>query len=322
MNRIAILSNAGSGRNARKAALIESFGGLTAVHQEVTRSAADLPRALEALLARNPSVLAINGGDGTVHAVLTALGDRPAPPLAVLPAGSTNMTAHDLRCGGRLSRRRRALLALRDLPRETWPTLSRPPLALRCPDGRELRGFFFGMGMIVRGIEYWHASLRHGGGAGEWAAGAALLRVALGMLRREAPFDTPAQLPAMLDGDPLPPAPKSLFLASTMQRLFLGMTPFWGVEAGPLACTWLSDRPRGLGWRLPALLTGRARFLSPEAGFFSRRGETLSLTVEEPWVIDGEAYTDQGTLALRAASLRTFVALAGPGKAGSRGQGG
>ena len=48
--------------------------------------------------------------------VLTALGDRPAPPLAVLPAGSTNMTAHDLRCGGRLSRRRRALLALRDLP--------------------------------------------------------------------------------------------------------------------------------------------------------------------------------------------------------------
>jgi hypothetical protein len=94
------------------------------------------------------------------------------------------------------------------------------------------------------------------------------------------------------------------------------------VEAGPLACTWLSDRPRGLGWRLPALLTGRARFLSPEAGFFSRRGETLSLTVEEPWVIDGEAYTDQGTLALRAASLRTFVALAGPGKAGSWGQGG
>ena len=60
-----------------------------------------------------------------------------------------------------------------------------------------------------------------------------------------------------------------------MQRLFLGMTPFWGVEAGPLACTWLSDRPQGLGWRLPALLTGRARFLSPEAGFFSRRGETL-----------------------------------------------
>lgn len=223
------------------------------------------------------------------------------------------MTAHDLRCGGRLSRRRRALLALRDLPPETWPTFSRAPLALRCPDGRELRGFFFGMGMIVRGIDYWHASLRHGGGAGEWAAGAALLRVALGMLRREAPFDTPVQLPAVLDGDTLSPAPKSLFLASTMQRLFLGMTPFWGREAGPVACTWLSGRPQGLGWRLPALLSGRARFLPPEAGFFSRRGETLSLTVEEPWVIDGEAYTDQGTLTLSAAPPRTFVALAGPG---------
>jgi hypothetical protein len=133
------------------------------------------------------------------------------------------------------------------------------------------------------------------------------------MLRREAPFDTPVQLPAVLDGAPLAPAPKSLFLASTMQRLFLGMTPFWGREAGTLACTWLSDRPQALGWRLPALLTGRARFLPPAAGFFSRRGETLSLTVEEPWVIDGEAYSDPGTLTLRAAPPRTFVALAGPG---------
>ena len=86
LNRIAILSNAGSGRNARKAALIESFGGLTAVHQEVTRSAADLPRALEALLARNPSVLAINGGDGyRARRAHGARGSPRAAPLAACP---------------------------------------------------------------------------------------------------------------------------------------------------------------------------------------------------------------------------------------------
>ena len=102
------------------------------------------------------------------------------------------------------------------------------------------------------------------------------------MLRREAPLDTPAQLPAMLDGDPLPPAPKSLFLASTMQRLFLGMTPFWGVEAGPLACTWLSDRPRGLGWRLPALLTGRARFCRRRRASSAVAGKRFPLRWRNP----------------------------------------
>ncbi len=314
MNRIAILSNAGSGRNARKAALIESFGGLTAVSQEVTRSAADVPMALEALLAKAPSVLAINGGDGTVHAVLTARGDRPAPPLAILPAGSTNMTAHDLRCGGRLSRRRRALLALRDLPVATWPCLERAPLALETPEGESLRGFFFGAGVIVRGIEYWHASLGHGGRAGEWAAGAALLRVALGMLRREAPFDAPAHLPGRLDGHTLACAEKSLFLASTMKRLFLGMTPFWGPGAGPLACTWLSPGASGLAWRLPALLFGRSAYLPQAAGYFSARGARLTLEVAEPWVIDGEVYRSVGPLTLTAGAPRTFVALAGPGR--------
>ena len=37
------------------------------------------------------------------------------------------------------------------------------------------------------------------------------------------------------------------------------------------------------------------------------------ITIEnEENVIDGEAYTDEGTLTLRAALPRTFVALAGP----------
>ena len=52
-----------------------------------------------------PKVLAINGGDGTVQAVLTEIhngahfGDEP-PPVAVLPSGKTNLIALDLGARG------------------------------------------------------------------------------------------------------------------------------------------------------------------------------------------------------------------------------
>ena len=86
----------------------------------------------------------------------------------------------------------------------------------------------------------------------------------------------------MLDGDPLPPAPKSLFFGQHHAAPFPRHDPVLGSGGGTPACTWLSDRPRGLGWRLPALLTGRARFLSPEAGFFSRRGKRFPLRWRNP----------------------------------------
>ena len=124
MNRLAIVSNAGSGRNRRRSELLR------------------VPDALTDLLVREPDLIAVNGGDGTVQAVLSAwarlrdAGSVPEalPPLAVLPAGSTNMTAHDLGCGGRLTRRVGDLLALRVAHRYTdsrraRPRASRPSIA-------------------------------------------------------------------------------------------------------------------------------------------------------------------------------------------------
>ncbi|MDZ7826711.1 MAG: diacylglycerol kinase family protein [Gammaproteobacteria bacterium] len=100
---MAILSNAGSGRNRGRNALLRTLDAVSGVHHRITRSAEEVDAALAELLAPAPAVLAVNGGDGTVQAVLTALEQRgggDCPPLAILPAGSTNMTAHDLRCGG------------------------------------------------------------------------------------------------------------------------------------------------------------------------------------------------------------------------------
>lgn len=60
----------------------------------------ELDQAAAALAAEPPAVLAVHGGDGTLHRVLTALlrawGERPLPPLAILSGGTMNVVANSL----------------------------------------------------------------------------------------------------------------------------------------------------------------------------------------------------------------------------------
>jgi hypothetical protein len=64
-----------------------------------------LGAALRTIARVKPTVLVINGGDGTVQGTLTEIfngrqfGDNP-PPVAVLPNGKTNLIALDLGAGG------------------------------------------------------------------------------------------------------------------------------------------------------------------------------------------------------------------------------
>lgn len=322
MNRIAVLSNAGSGRNRRRSELLRVLDATSGVDHVVTDSADAIAATLTTLLGREPAALAVNGGDGTVQAVLTVLADLvdagavPATqvPLAILPAGSTNMTAHDVGCGGRMQRRVGDLLALRDRDRSAWRMEARQPLQVVDDAGTRRIGFFFGMGTIVRGIEYWHERLRHGGGAGEWGAGAALVRGAWGIARRQPPFDTPAHL--LLRSEGSSPAmcaeveqDVAFLLATTMRRLFLGLTPFWGAPEAPVAVTWLDPGARRLLTRLPALLTGKAARLPAEDGYHGLRTEQLTLAFDDPWVIDGEVFPASPRLTLEPAPALPFLRL-------------
>src|SRR5205814_9285179 len=73
-------------------------------HYEVEH-ASQIGEAMKSIARVRPSVLAVNGGDGTVQAVLTELyngghfGAAP-PPVAVLPSGRTNLIAIDLGARG------------------------------------------------------------------------------------------------------------------------------------------------------------------------------------------------------------------------------
>src|SRR5690606_9145379 len=155
---------------------------------------------------------------------------------------------------------------------------------------------FFGMGTIVRGIEYFHARIRDSGGAHELGAGVALARAVWGIARREPPFAEPLMVdveavPAGDDGAFRLPAavPAHLVLATTLARLFLGIRPYWGNGGdAPLRCTLVEAGASGFVTRLPRLLRGRPDpQMTPANGYHSARLAALSLRFDGSFTIDG-----------------------------------
>ena len=105
-HRIALISNPKSTGNLAQLPRIRAYCDAhhDIFHYEV-EAADQIGEAMRTIARINPTVLAINGGDGTVQAVLTELhngghfGDA-APPVAVLPSGKTNLIALDLGARG------------------------------------------------------------------------------------------------------------------------------------------------------------------------------------------------------------------------------
>ncbi len=95
-------------------------------------------------------VLAVNGGDGTLHVVLTAFIEayegEPLPPVAILRGGTMNTIAHGLRISGRPADLLSALL-LRYHTDQDLPLAERNILKIEGGDRPEY-GFLFGNGLL------------------------------------------------------------------------------------------------------------------------------------------------------------------------------
>ena len=104
--RIALISNPKSTGNLAQLPRIRAF---CAEHPDIfhyeVEAASQIGDAMRTIARIEPAVLAINGGDGTVQAVLTELHNggcfgTMTPPVAVLPSGKTNLIALDLGAQG------------------------------------------------------------------------------------------------------------------------------------------------------------------------------------------------------------------------------
>ncbi|MGI8944468.1 MAG: diacylglycerol kinase family protein [Qipengyuania sp.] len=308
--RIGVIYNPRSHRNrGQDLACAEADGVLVAQ----PRTKPEIAEALADFARKGVTYLIINGGDGTVRDVLSAaepvFGDA-MPELAVLPKGKTNALNVDLGApadwtlsdaisafatGRRVVRR----------PVDVRPTTGGPTL---------LRGFVFGGGAFALGVRAGQDAHRIGffnslavGVTSVWGVLQALFGRDSNPWRRGVQTDIRLQpgnlaLPHSEHGDP---ARRVVVLATTLQKLPLGIKPF-GKERGGLKLMAI-DRPRRrLVGLLPLIVAGwHPRWLA-KAGYHVADAEGFDITIGDQFILDGEAFPAGSYRATQGPEL-TFV---------------
>ncbi|MBO1078047.1 diacylglycerol kinase family protein [Roseomonas haemaphysalidis] len=300
MQRLGIISN------PRSRGHLDGVAGLDGADAGLPHALPPDRAALRATLAdfaaQGVTLLVVNGGDGTLREVLGALPEAwpgPPPALAPLAAGRTNLLARTL---GQRGKGPAALQALRDaaaagrLRRELRPVLEVHRAGL---GEAPLRGLLFGAAGFVHATRMANGAPRQRGLKDNAAVGATALLTAVQTLSGRGPQaralrqGTPMRV--AVDGAAGVEAPRFILLATTLDRLMFGLWPFWGDGAGALR--WLdvaAPPPRLLGG-LWSLLRRRPPGLP---GWHSGRADALDLSLDEPFVLDGELF-DPGPAGVR-----------------------
>ncbi|MBP0491228.1 diacylglycerol/lipid kinase family protein [Pararoseomonas indoligenes] len=307
--------------NPLSRALREGRHGLDgATTAGMLRSAPATPEALRFVLgdfaARGVDLLVVQGGDGTLREVLTALPacfERP-PAVALLATGKTNLAARVL---GTAGPGEEGLVALRraaeagTLRRRAVPVLE---VARPGRDEAPMRGFLFGAGAftVAKGMadrRLHRRGIHDGLAVGLALAGTAIRAVA----RRAHPLRAGFDMALSVDGQPAPPGRRFLLLATPLDRLMLGLWPFWGGEDGALRWLDVKAPPRRLAAAIwAARRNGDGGAIPPwmsAAGYASGRAGRISLRLDTPFVLDGEVFEPgpEGLL-LSAPATVTFAA--------------
>ncbi|WP_122049327.1 diacylglycerol kinase family protein [Asaia bogorensis] len=297
--RLALIHNPRSRKNrrdgsrfARQAQKLLGDGFLVpASHDEMTGMVEDLAR-------RNVRLIAINGGDGTVSDVMTAVmrayPEGSLPDLAIFPSGNTNLIARDIGFS------RRGIAALLQLWTHgaTLPRIYRKPLRVSWPENEhEPRlGMFQGSSGYARAIAIAHSPhvLRY---APHNLAVAVTLVGAFGSLlwrRQRETWLTGDRFILEGDGKTLADGQSFLFLSTALQKLNLGIWPFWDqaqAKSGGLHYLHVADHPRRLLQATWSLLRGHApSWLRQSDDYQSGRASQMVLTCAGDFVLDGEHF--------------------------------
>lgn len=322
--RLAVLTNPQSGRNRSGN---PKFHALLSTEPDVLHRTATSPEEVRAALGDidrfAPDILAINAGDGTVAAALTAITAHKVlaslPIIALLHGGTANITANDVGVPGSPARGLRKVLDwIHDEP-DAEPLRQRSVLRVDAPGHEPICGMIFGAGAVINGIEYCHEKVHGRGVGGGLGAGLCGLRVLWAMVRRDHRLVRP--VPMILNVGPSAVDSKAqriegdfaLVIATTLEKFALGTRPFWGGSDGPFRWTAIRYGAERLGRILPSILFGRPHRQATTAnGYFSGGLSELSLKWDGHFMIDGQIYDfdhHQGPIRVTEAGRLTFLQL-------------
>jgi len=266
--------------------------------------------------------LVVDGGDGTLREVLSqlpAIYGAVLPTISLIASGNTNLATADV---GGFARSPQALaqilatvegrapsrLSERTVIEAVWPDGSRPPIS----------GFFLGSAGYLHGWRMAHSDIHSRGLWHRWAVAATLARAAWQVItgKPDSDWQRGRRLSLGIDGGAAQEGPRFLFIACSLEKLFMGLWPFWdhGQDPGrPLRWLDISAPAPQFARALLSLLRGQPKpWMRATGAYRSGDAQTLMLGLNEELVIDGEAYPPDrdGRIELRAGARFRFHAPA------------
>lgn len=245
--------------------------------------------AARAFMESDIDLVAISGGDGTAHRTLELLlrvyGDKPLPPILLLPTGTQNMVPRSFGITG--SSLATMLVAL---------ARYRHNLPIRCVERNLLRvndhySFMFGLGIAARFLQRYYDR----GETTPLGAAKLLGSLAWGALRGQqgpvAEMVEPIPLQSRLDEGPWRSGAYHTVFCSFVERLPLRFQVFPRAGWDPNVFEVLSvdASPAQVVRALPAIWAGSTRPV-PALQRSMARAVEFRLERPEPYVLDGEIY--------------------------------
>jgi len=308
---IAVISNKNARRNRRHPVFCEeirSLLGADGVHLETT-AVSDIPRAIESCIERDVEILAVNGGDGTLHATVTDLvrlyrkAGKELPLVALLRGGTMNTISKSMKTlagtplsilGHVVGKYRRG---------ERFLVSERHTLDLN--DGAEM-GFIFGLGLAPNFLKAYYEGGRTGPVKGAYVLTRLVLSTFVSGGYSRKIFN---RIPGFVAGDgrEAPYESYTCVLAATVTEIGLGFSPLartldrenhFQIVAGAIS-------PLSYAWQVGRIYSG-----APLRGavFDEVVGEArIDLHEDADYMIDGDIKNGVRSFKLKAGPRIRFI---------------
>ncbi len=305
--------NPRSRANRRNPRIASEFQALLGADGRVVASMTlDELDAATAALAKEPppGVIAVHGGDGTLHKLVTSLGrafgDRPIPPIAILGGGTMNVVAASLRI------RERAIPFVRQLVETARTGATFQTVRRRCLRVGEYLGFIFGNGLMANFLGEYYGTGKYGPARAAW-----LLLRACGSAVIGGPFVKKLfkrfEGTLELDGQLLERTSFVGVGAATVREVGLGFKLNHRADDDPERFGFLAIHARPISIIPDFVAVHRGKGVAPSRAM-SAVASTLRVTPKGgtmSYTIDGDLYRTQGPLEISIGPPIHFVRPAG-----------
>ncbi len=279
-----------------------------------------LGQLIDQIHSEAPELLITSGGDGTVHGILSLLGEderfaAAMPLLALLPHGTTNITARDISLKSPHPGQLERIMQVAKTKNLQNVTLTRRTLRVENLAGLPPQhGFIFAAGAVAKATRKCQLEANAQG----WTGNAAVGKMLLGDVVRKLSGKDPS-LGGMLNPLDMHMRAKNggsfsgktmTIIATTLDNLVLGANPFWNQGKEPLHITRVAHFSDKFLTSLYHILYGNKSKL-PGDIFQSFSDEGFELKISSDIVIDGEFYAarEEAPLKISAGPLFRFLRL-------------